>query len=118
MVEPHPLKLRLREIAFILLGVATSAGLSVLWFGMIPELLHRKGLDRESLSGLAAVVTIPGLQVTALLASILLLAAGSATRMTTGSDRATVLLAGGCLLAFSALALTVNVLFEPLLAAP
>ena len=117
MAEPHPLKLRLREIAFILLGVSTSAGLSVLWFGMIPELLARKGIARASLSGLAALVTHPGLQVPLLIGAILLLGAGAATRLTLGSDRATYLLAAGCLLAFGALALTVELLYDPLLAA-
>ncbi len=116
MAETHPLKLRLREIAFILLGVSTSAGLSVLWFGMVPELLVRKEIPRETLTGLAAVVTHAGLQIPVLIGAILLLAAGAATRLTMGSDRATYLLAAGCLLAFGALVLTVEVLYEPLLA--
>lgn len=117
MADPHPLKLRLREIAFILLGVSTSAGLSVLWFGMVPELMSRKSIDRASLDGLAAVVTHMGFQITVLLAAICLLAAGTATRLAMGRDRAIWFLAAGCLLAFATLVLTVDALYEPILAA-
>ncbi|MEZ4453381.1 MAG: hypothetical protein R3B09_28210 [Nannocystaceae bacterium] len=112
----HPLKLRLREVAFILLGVSTSAGLSVLWFGMVPELMARKEIDRGALDGLALVVTHPGFQVPLLIATVLLLAAGTATRLAMGRDRATWILAGGCMLAFATLALTVHVLYDKLLA--
>jgi hypothetical protein len=112
----HPLRLRLREVAFILLGVSTSAGLSVLWFGMVPELMARKAIDRGALDGLSALVTHPGFQVPVLMATVLLLAAGTATRLAMGRDRATWILAGGCLLAFSTLALTVQVLYQRLLA--
>lgn len=112
----HPLKLRLREIAFILLGVSTSAGLSVLWFGMVPELMDRKAIDPASLDALSTIVTHAGFQVPVLMATVLLLAAGTATRLAMGRDRATWILAGGCLLAFSTLALTVHVLYDRLLA--
>jgi hypothetical protein len=116
MTQTHPLKLRLREIAFILLGVSTCAGLSVLWFGMVPELMDRKSIDPASFDGAAAMVTHMGFQLFVLFAAICLLAAGTATRLAMGRDRAIWFLAGGCVLAFVTLVLTVEVLYEPLLA--
>jgi len=116
MTTQHPLKLRLREIAFILLGVSTCAGLSVLWFGMVPELMLRKSIDPASFHGAAALVTHIGFQLVTLFAAICLLAAGTATRLAMGHDRAIWFLSGGCLIAFITLTITVRVLYEPLLA--
>ncbi|HFE47554.1 MAG TPA: hypothetical protein ENJ18_19045 [Nannocystis exedens] len=116
MTTSDPLKLRLREIAFILLGVSTCAGLSVLWFGMVPELMMRKSVDPSSFHGIAALVTHLGFQLVALFAAMGLLAAGTATRLAMGRDRAIWFLAAGCLLAFVTLSVTVRVLYEPLLA--
>ncbi len=101
-------RLRPRELFFVLLGVATGAGLAVYWFRVVPETLAQLGLDAGVFEGGAALLTQPILQVLILIAAAIILAAGIATRVASGQDRATWILAGGSLLLFVSLVLSVN----------
>lgn len=107
---PELNRLRPRELFFVLLGGATGAGLAVYWFRVVPELLAQRGLDTDVYEGLAAVLTQPIVQALVLVAGAVILAAGIATRIATGKDRATWILAAGSLLLFGSLLLSVNVL--------
>ncbi|MFV8755532.1 hypothetical protein ACNOYE_33705 [Nannocystaceae bacterium ST9] len=111
---PELNRLRPRELFFVFLGVATGAGLAVYWFRIVPESLARLGLDADVFEGAAALLTHPILQVFVLIAAAVLLAAGIATRVASGKDRATWILAGGSLLLFISLLLSVNVV-QPVL---
>jgi hypothetical protein len=110
---PENFRLRPRELFFTFLGVATGASLAVLWFRLVPELLDHKGLDAAALTGLGALVMQPGFQVLVLGLGAVTLAAGLATRTASGKDRATWILAGGSVLMFGALLLSVNALYDP-----
>jgi hypothetical protein len=114
---PELNRLRPRELFFVLLGGATGAGLAVYWFRVIPELLAQQGLDADVFEGLAAVLTQPIVQALVLVAGAVILAAGIATRIASGKDRATWILAAGSLLLFGSLLLSVNVLQPALEAA-
>lgn len=107
---PELNRLRPRELFFAFLGVATGAGLAVYWFRVVPELLAQQGLDLEVYEGLAAVLTQPILQALVLIVGAVIMAAGIATRIASGKDRATWILAAGSLLLFGSLLLSVNVL--------
>jgi hypothetical protein len=113
---PENFRLRPRELFFVFLGVATGASLAVLWFRLVPELMARKGLGVEALSGLGAVVMHPGFQVPVLVAGAVVLAAGVATRTGSGKDKATWILAAGSVVIFGVLLLSVNALYEPVFA--
>ncbi|MCA9685995.1 MAG: hypothetical protein KC457_27730 [Myxococcales bacterium] len=112
---PETHRLRPRELFFAFLGGATGAGLGVFWFRLIPDAMAAKGMSAADLSGLAALVTHPGFQIPLLLLATGILSAGAATRMSTGKDRATWILAAGSVLIFATLLLSVNVLYEPVL---
>jgi hypothetical protein len=107
---PELNRLRIRELFFVFLGVATGAGLAVYWFRVVPELLARQGLDLDVYEGFAAVLSHPIVQALVLAAGAVILAAGIATRLASGKDRATWILAAGSLLLFGSLLLSVNVL--------
>lgn len=115
---PQTHRLRPRELFFVFLGVATGAGLAVLWFRLAPELMAEHGSSVDALTGLAALVMHPGFQVPVLLAGAVLLSAGIATRTSSGRDRATWILAAGCALVFGVLLLSVNALYDPVFADP
>jgi hypothetical protein len=110
---PENTRLRPRELFFILLGVATGAALAVLWFRLVPELMLQKGLGSESLSGLGSLVMHPGFEVLVLVIGVVLLAAGVATRVSSGRDRATWILAAGSVMMFGMLMLSVNAVYDP-----
>ena len=110
---PETHRLRPRELFFTLLGVATGASLAVLWYRLTPELLEHKGLDASALTGLGAMVMHPGFQVPVLLLGAVLLAAGLATRTSSGKDKATWILAAGSVVLFGTLLLSVNGLYDP-----
>ncbi len=104
-------KPKIREILLLVLGTVTTAGLMMLWFGAIPETARERNLDLAGLTGLAGILVTPAVQIGVLVAVAGLLAAGLATRLTTRHDlRPLMLLMSGCLLAFFALATTVNTL--------
>jgi len=110
-----PQKPRLREILLLVLGMVTSAGLMMLWFGAIPRAARERNIDLEAMTGLPGLLVTPGVQIGLLIMVVGLLAAGLATRLTTRHDlRPLVLLMSGCLVAFFALATTVNVLGKTL----
>lgn len=113
---PELNRLRPRELFFVFLGVATGAGLAVYWFRVVPELLTRLGLDADVFEGPAALLTHPIVQALVLIAGAVTMAAGIATRIASGKDRATWILAGGSLLLFVSLVLSVNVV-QPVLEA-
>jgi hypothetical protein len=110
---PENFRLRPRELFFVFLGVSTGAALAVLWFRLVPELMQRKGLDQAALSGLGRMVMHPGFQVPVLLAGMVVLAAGVATRTGSGKDKATWILAAGSVAIFGVLLLSVNALYDP-----
>jgi hypothetical protein len=107
---PELNRLRPRELFFAFLGMTTGAGLAVYWFRVVPELLAQQGRDLDVFEGLGAVLTHPIVQALVLIAGMVILAAGVATRVSTGKDRATWILAAGSLLLFGSLVLSVNVL--------
>ncbi len=111
---PEQNRLRPRELFFVFLGVATGAGLAVYWFRVVPESLAALGHDADVFEGLAAAITHPLVQALVLLAAAVILAAGIATRLSSGKDRATWILAGGSILLFASLVVTVNVV-QPVL---
>ncbi len=111
---PESNRLRPRELFFAFLGGATGAGLAVYWFRVIPETLAILGRDSSVFEGPAAVLTQPFVQALVLLTAAIILAAGVATRVASGKDRATWILAGGSLLLFVSLVLSVN-LVQPVL---
>ncbi|KIG17715.1 hypothetical protein DB30_02990 [Enhygromyxa salina] len=110
---PENTRLRAREMFFVFLGVATGAALAVLWFRLVPELMQHKGLGVESLSGLGRVVMHPVFEVPVLLGGIVLLAAGVATRVSSGKDKATWIMAAGSVVMFGMLLLSVNAVYDP-----
>jgi uncharacterized membrane protein len=107
---PELNRLRPRELFFAFLGMTTGAGLAVYWFRVVPELLAQQGRDLDVYEGLGAALTQPIFQALVLVAGAVILAAGIATRIATGKDRATWILAAGSLLLFGSLVLSVNVL--------
>lgn len=113
---PDTHRLRPRELFFMLLGTATGGGLGVFTFKVVPEALAEQGLTRDALQGLDAALASPALQVAALFVGLAILAAGVATRISSGKDRATWILAGGSVFLFGMLLLTINVLYDPVLA--
>jgi hypothetical protein len=115
---PDTHRLRPRELFFALLGVATGASLAVLWYRLTPELLAHKGLDEGALTGLGAVVMHLAFQVPVLLLGAVLLAAGLATRTSSGKDKATWILAAGSVVLFGTLLLSVNGLYDPVFTPP
>ena len=114
---PEKYRLRPRELFFVLLGVATGAGLGVFWFRLAPEAMDAKGVGMDALTGVAALLMHPGFQVPFLLVVAAVLSAGIATRVSSGKDKATWILAAGSVLVFGVLLLSVNVLYEPVVAA-
>lgn len=111
---PEHNRLRPRELFFVFLGLATGAGLAVYWFRVVPETLASLGLDASVFEGLAAALTHPLVQALVLVAAAVILAAGVATRIASGKDRATWILAAGSLLLFASLVASVNVV-QPVL---
>ena len=110
---PDSNRLRPRELFFVFLGVATGASTAVLWFGLVPELMRQKGLDLAALDGLGALVMNPALQIAVLVLGAVVLSAGIATRTASGQNKATWILAGGSVLLFASLLLSVNALYDP-----
>jgi lysylphosphatidylglycerol synthetase-like protein (DUF2156 family) len=110
---PQDRRLRPLELFFAFLGMTTLSGLLLVWFKVVPDLLRQTGIDAPG--GWAGLVLHPAFQGVIVLACIGLLAAGLATRISTGSARATLILGGGCLLAFVALWASVRVLYEPVI---
>ncbi|GEM_PF-2662203 len=108
-------RLRPRELFFAFLGAATGGGLGVFWFRVVPEAMAARDLTWDSLTGVAAVVTHPILQITVLVAAAVVMAAGLATRVSSGKDRATWFLASGSTLLFGVLLVSVNALYDPVL---
>lgn len=117
MAAPLPEKHRLRprELFFVFLGATTGGALGVLWFKLVPEVMDGHGLSADTFSGLAALCVSPLVQALVLAVGAVLLAAGLATRMSSGKDTATWIMAAGDVLLFGALAVSVNVLYEPVL---
>ncbi len=112
---PENHRLRPRELFFAFLGVATSSGLSVLWFRAVPEAMAHKGIDRSALDGVELVLTNLAVQIAILLVGMVVLAAGIATRTATGKERATWIMAAGSLVLFAALVASYYSLYEPVL---
>ena len=110
---PENRRLRPRELFFVLLGVTTGASIAVLWFGLVPDLMAQQGLDASALSSLGTVVMHPVFEVLVLFTGLVGLSAGVATRVSSGSDRATWILAGGSVFLFAMLLLSVNAVYDP-----
>ena len=92
------------------LSILAEAGLLVreqrgkwAWFRVVPETLAALGRERGALTGVAATLMHPAIEFLILFGSAVLLAAGIATRVASGKDRATWILAAGSLLLFAAL---------------
>lgn len=111
---PEQNRLRPRELFFVFLGVATGAGLAVYWFRVVPESLAALGHDAGVFEGFAAALTHPVVQALVLVAAAIILSAGIATRVASGKDRATWILAAGSILLFASLLVSVNVV-QPVL---
>ncbi|NVB43058.1 hypothetical protein G6O69_34870 [Pseudenhygromyxa sp. WMMC2535] len=112
---PEQNRLRPRELFFVFLGTTTGAALAVFWFRLVPEALAQKGMTVADLDGLARFLCHMGFQIPLLVVAAVILAAGLATRASSGKDTATWILAGGSLLIFATLAFSLRVLYEPVL---
>lgn len=110
---PDNKRLRPRELFFILLGLVTAASLAVLWLRLAPELMQHKQLGVDDLRPLGRLVMHPLVQVPVLLGALVALAAGIATRTASGKDKATWILAGGTVVLFLVLLVSVNALYVP-----
>lgn len=115
---PDVLKLRPRELFFLLVGTTGAAGGGVIWFRAAPALMKDKGLELADFSALGRFVLAGGFGPAAMIATALLLAAGYATRTTMGKDRATWIFAAGATVSVLALLLTLYGVGDPLFAPP
>ena len=88
---------------------------ALLWFRILPQMLEERGMTADELPQMGRLVASLFVQLPLFFLIFGLLAAGAATRVAMGKDRATFMLTGGCLLAFLTLASSVNALYEPLL---
>jgi hypothetical protein len=112
--HPDALKLRPRELFFLLVGTTGGAGGAVFWFRLAPMLMKERGLEVADLSALGHFVLGGGFAPAVLILTALLLAGGYATRTTLGKDRATWIFAAGASVSVLALMLTMYAVGDPL----
>ena len=112
------LKLRPRELFFLLVGTTGAAGGGVIWYRAAPELMKERGLGLSDFSALGQFVLGSGFGVAIMIATALLLAGGYATRTTMGKDRATWIFAAGATVAVLGLVLTLYGVSDPLFTPP
>ena len=115
---PDPLKLRPRELFFLLVGTTGAAGGAIVWYRAAPMLMDEKGLSLADFSALGKFVLGGAFGPGILIATMLLLAGGYATRTTMGKDRATWIFAAGATIAVLGLLVTVYGVGDPLFVPP
>ena len=115
---PDALKLRPRELFFLLVGTTGAAGGAIIWYRVAPMLMKEKGLALADFSALGQFVLAGAFGPAVLIATMLLLAGGYATRTTMGKDRATWIFAAGATVAVVGLMLTMYGVGDPLFTPP
>jgi hypothetical protein len=116
MAPPAANKFLPRELFFMLVGIVSAGGAAVVVLRVLPEAMTANGVEVADLGWMARVALNRAFQVIVLLAGMLLVSAGAATRSTLGLDRATWLLAGGASLLFAVLGFVAYATFDPALA--
>ncbi len=112
------LKLRPRELFFLLVGTTGAAGGAIVWYRVAPMLMQEKGIAMADFTSLGQFILGGAFGPAVLIATMLLLAGGYATRTALGKDRATWIFAAGATVAVAGLLATVYGVGDPLFASP